>query len=241
MRCFQARARQDANRVLEPVPNAADVGLCIFYDALVPEGKKSKLMKKASLLLALAVSLVARFILLLGIFLGSHVPAIAQTPAPQIVPGQERAAPAMSMLRTVSTPLPAASFLLSQDPGKSPANFSFPFAGASERDYSLKDLWPIDEVQTLVLTQSSLTLVQLWGGRLQLGAFKSTRHIQSMRLVGNGSMQSSRFLRQIGPGAPPTINLSGLSLSFRFGRDARTEHPTQLWQRLARIASATLN
>jgi hypothetical protein len=31
-----------------------------------------------------------RSVLLLGVFLGSHVPTAAQTPAPQIVPAQER-------------------------------------------------------------------------------------------------------------------------------------------------------
>jgi hypothetical protein len=94
--------------------------------------------------------------------------------------------------------------------------------------------------KTSVLTQSSLTLVQLWGGRLQLDVFKSTLHIQNTQFVGNGSIQNSRLLRQI-PVAPPSVNLSGLSLSFRFGRNAGTEQPAQLWQRLARIATATLN
>jgi len=54
-----------------------------------------------------------RLIMLLGMLLGSYVPAVAQTPAPQVVLAQQRIAPAMTMLRTVSTPLAAASFLLS--------------------------------------------------------------------------------------------------------------------------------
>jgi hypothetical protein len=36
----------------------------------------------------------------------------------------------------------------------------------------------MDEVKTLTLMQSSLPLCQLWGGRLQLGAFQSTLHSQ---------------------------------------------------------------
>jgi hypothetical protein len=192
------------------------------------------------LLLPLAVSLFARFIMLLGIFLGSYEPMVAQIPAPQIVPSQERLAPTMTMLRAVSTPLPAASFLLSRNPGKSTAEFSFPLKGAYERDDSLKDVLPIDEVKTSVFTLSSLTLVQLWSGRLQLGAFKSALNIQNMQLVGNGSIQNSRLLRQLGPAAPPSVNLSGLSLSFHFGRNARIEHPAQLWRPLTRIARAVL-
>jgi hypothetical protein len=198
-------------------------------------------MTKGSLLLPPAVRLLARFITLLGIFLGSQVPVFAQIAAPEIVPRQERLAPTMMMLRTLSTALPAASLPLSRDPGESAADFSFSFAGASEGGYGLKDIWAIDEVKTSVLTQSSLTLLQLWSGRLQLGAFKSTLHIQNMQLVGNGSIQNSRLLRQLCPAAPPSADLSGLSLSFHFGRNARTEHPAQLWQLLTRMARAVLN
>ncbi len=61
-----------------------------------------------------------RFIMLLGIFLGSFAPAAAQTPAPQIVLAQEHFAPAITMIRTVSTPSPTASFLPYRDPGISP-------------------------------------------------------------------------------------------------------------------------
>jgi hypothetical protein len=53
---------------------------------------------------------------------------------PQIVLAQEHGAQIMTMHQTVSTPLPAASFLLSQDLGKSPALFSLLFAGAYERN-----------------------------------------------------------------------------------------------------------
>ena len=55
-----------------------------------------------------------RFLLLLGLCLGSLVPAAAQTPAPRNVPAQEHVAPIITMPQTVSTPLAAASFLLSK-------------------------------------------------------------------------------------------------------------------------------
>lgn len=203
--------------------------------------RKTKFMKTASCLPTLALSSVTRFTVLLGMLLGSHVLAVAQTTAPRSVPGQERVASTMTMLRTVSSHLPAASLVLSQAPAESTVDFSFPFAGAYGREYTLKDLFPIEEFRTSLLTQSSLTLVQLWGGRIQLGAFKSTLHIQNMQLVGNGSMQSSRLLRQICSGEPTSVNFSGLSLSFYFGREARTEHPVQLWQRVTRMAGAVLN
>jgi len=51
----------------------------------------------------------------------------------------------------VSTLLPAASFTLFQEAGKSNAHYSFVFAGAYEHDYTLDHLSPMDEVKTLIL------------------------------------------------------------------------------------------
>ena len=177
------------------------------------------------------------FILLLGIFLGSYRTA-AQTPAPRIVLAREQAAPSISILPTASTALPAFSFLLSQGLEKSNAHFSVPFAGVYQRDYRLDHLSPLDEVRTLILTQSSLPLFQFWGGRLQLDAFQSTLRIQNGQL---GGMHASRLAGQSYPGGLRSIHLSGLSLSFRFGRDARTGHPAMLWRRLTRTLDAVLN
>src|SRR6266404_5027861 len=133
------------------------------------------------------------FILLLGIFLGSHRPVLAQTPPPRIVLAQEQVVPALSILPTASTVLPVFSFLLFHDRAKSNPHFSRQFAGAYPRDYSLEHLSPMDEVKTVILTQSSLPLVQFWGGRLQLDAFQSTLRIQNgqLGLVGGGGMRNS--------------------------------------------------
>jgi hypothetical protein len=180
-----------------------------------------------------------RFILLLGMFLGSRVPAAAQTP--QIVAAQEQVAPVMTMLQTVSTPSPTAFFLRSQDAGKSPAHLSLLFAGAYERD--LARLPPIDEVKTLILTQSTLPLVQLWGGRLQLEAFQSTLHMQKEQIgpLDYGSIQGFGLLRQSYLCRPCSLHLSGLSLSFRFGRDTWTGHPTHVWRGMMQFVGAVLN
>jgi hypothetical protein len=183
------------------------------------------------------------FILLLGMFLGSHIPAAGQTPAPQIVLAHEHVAPVIAILPRVSTPLLAASFLLSRDPGKSNTHVSLLFAGAYERDDTLEHLSPMDEVKTLILTQSSLPLIRLWGGRLQLEAFHSVPHIQNVQLspLGYGGMRGFRLPGQSYPGGPRPLDLSGLSLSFHFSRDARTGHPAQLWRRLTRIVDSVLN
>jgi hypothetical protein len=180
------------------------------------------------------------FILLLWMFLSSRLPVAAQTA--QIVAAQEHVAPVMTMLRTVATPLPAApSFLRSQDAGKFPAHFSLLFAGAYEHD--LKLLPPIDEVKTLVLTQTSLPLIQLWGGRLQLEAFRSTLHMQQEQLgpLGYGCMQGFGLVRQSYLCGPRSVHLSGLSLSFRFGRDTWTGRPTHVWRRMMQFVGAVLD
>jgi hypothetical protein len=78
------------------------------------------------------------FILLLGIFLSSHRPAVAQTPASRIVLAQEQVAPIISISLTVSTALPVFSFLLFEHPEKSNAHFSRQLAGAYQGDYSLE-------------------------------------------------------------------------------------------------------
>jgi hypothetical protein len=184
-----------------------------------------------------------RFILLLGMFLGSHMPVAGQTPVPQIVLAQEHGAQIMTMPRTASIPLMTSSFLLSQDPGKPAAHFSLQFVGAYQCDTSLEHFSPMDQVKTLTLTQSSLPLFQLWGGRFQLGAFQSTLHMQNVQLgpLGYGGMQGFRPPLQSYSGGSRAVHFSGLSLSFHFGRDARTRHAAQGWGRITRFVGTILN
>lgn len=184
-----------------------------------------------------------RLILLLGIYLGSHVPAEGQTPVAQIVLAQGHGAKILTLRRTVSAPLPAPFSLMSQDPGNSSARFSLVAAGSYEGDASLEHLSPMDKVKTLTLTQSSLPLVQLWGGRLQLDAFQSTLHVQNTQLgsLGYGGMEGFAPSRQSYFGGPLSVHYSGLSLSFHFGRDSRTVRAIQPWRHLSRIVGQVLN
>jgi hypothetical protein len=187
-----------------------------------------------------------RFILLLGMFLGTRMPTAAQTPAPQIVPTQDRIARIVTVVPAVRVPLLAVPFLLSDNPGKPAAHFSYLFARAYEGHPGLDDLKslsPMHEVKTLILTQSLLPLVQLWGGRLRLDGFTSTLHMQNMQLgpsVGGG-LQDFRSPRQNYPGGPRSVDLYGFSLSFHFGRDAQVGHPIQAWRCLSRIVATVLN
>jgi hypothetical protein len=183
-----------------------------------------------------------RFILGLGMFLATLAPAPAQTPAPRIVLAQEHVAAVITILPTLTVPLPA-PFLLFKDSRKSNVYLGpILFPGAYRPDYSLEPLSPMDEVKTLILTQSSLPLLQFWGGRVQLEAFQSSLHSQNLQPAGFGnSMRSLGPTQQGYPGGPRSVHLSGLSLSFYLGREARTGHPSQLWRRLTRTVTAVLN
>jgi hypothetical protein len=187
-----------------------------------------------------------QLILLLGMLLGSYVPVTGQTLAPQIVSAQDRNAPIMAIVRTLPAPSPAPSFPLSESPGKSAARSTYVFARAYrdgqglEGLEGLKSMSQMHEAKTLFLTQSTLPLVQLWGGHLQLDGFTSRVHMQNVELgpSGGGGLLDFRPPRQWYPGGPRSIGLYGISLSFHLGRDAQIGCPTQIWQRLARIHAA---
>ncbi len=189
-----------------------------------------------------------RFIVLLGIFLGSHAPAAAQTPAVQtpavqIVLAHAYVAPAITMLRPVSAPLPTASFQLYQNPKESPAYFDRVFAAAYERDSSIERVPPTETVTTLYFTRTTLPLLQFWSGRLRLDGVIGTLNMQNVQLgpSAGGGLQDFRPPRQSYPGGPRSVDLYGVSLSFHFGRAARTESPPHVWRCVSRFVTGVLD
>ena len=181
--------------------------------------------------------------MLLGTFLGSYVPVTGQTLAPQIVLPEEHIAPVITTtLRAVSIPLPAASFLRSQDAGKSPAYFGLSVGGAYERYDGLQHLSQMVKVKSLMFTLSNLPLVQFWSGRFQLDAFQSTLRMENMQLGPSGyrGIVGFRASRQSYTGGPLTVHFTGLSLSIHFGRDSRTRRPTQAWRRMKQFVGGVL-
>ena len=178
-----------------------------------------------------------RFFPLLVLFLGNLVPAAAQ-----IVPRQDRIAPLVAVVPTAHGTGLAVSPLLPENPEKFATHSSYRFARAYERDQGLDGLRSLSlmhEVKTLILTQSLLPLVQLWGGRLRLDGFTSTLHMQSVQF-GPSAAGGLRLPQQNYAAGPRSMDLYGVSLSFHFGRDAKIERPTPIWQWLAQTREKVL-
>ena len=183
-----------------------------------------------------------RFILLLGMLMGSPA-AAAQISAPRMASVQKPIAPVITVFRAESKALLAPSFLLSQDRENTLARISLRFSGLHERDQVLERFSPVIKVKTLILTQLSLPLIQLWDGKLELGAFQSTLRIQNVQfgVLGNAAMPDVPLPQQDFPSWPRSVHLSGLSLNFHFGRVEATPRPTQAWRCVPRIVAALLN
>jgi hypothetical protein len=186
-----------------------------------------------------------RLIVLAGIFFGSHARAAAQTPAPQLAVAQVRIVPIKTIPRTISGPLPAASVLIYQNAGKSPAHFSHLrlFARDYEPDRRTEGLPATEDVETLFFTRSSLQLVHLWSGRLRLDGFTGTLNMQNVQLgpSASGGLLDFRPRRETYPGGPRSVDLYGVSLSFHFGRDTRMGRSPQVWRFLARLVDGARN
>ena len=175
-------------------------------------------------------------------FMGSQA-AAGQISALRIAPAQKPIAPVITVFKAESKTLLAPSFLLSQDRENTLARISLRFSGLDERDQVLERFSPVIKVKTLILTQVSLPLVQLWDGRLELSAFQSTLRIQNVQLgaLGYAAMPDFPLPQQNFPGGPRSIHLSGLSLNFHFGRVEGTRRPTRAWRCVPRIVAALLN
>jgi hypothetical protein len=169
--------------------------------------------------------------------------AAGQIPAPRIVLAQKPGTQVIRVFRAESAPWSASSFLLSSDRENSLAHSILRIPGLYERDHELERLSPIRKDQTLIFTQLSLPLVQLWNGKLQLDAFQSTLRIQNGQVgaLSYGAMPDFRLPQQNFPGGSRSVHLSGLSLNFHFGRDERTRRPTLAWRCVPRFVAVLLN
>lgn len=182
------------------------------------------------------------FVLLLGMFIGSQA-AAGQISSPRSVPAQKPVTPVITVSRAEPKTLLPPSFLLSQDRENAFAHTSLRYPDTYELDDRLARLSPVIKLKTLILTQVSLPLVQLWDGKLELEAFQSTLRTQNVQFgaLGNGAMPDSRLPQQNFPGGSRSIHLSGISLKFHFGHVERTPRLRQGWRCLPRMVAALLN
>lgn len=181
--------------------------------------------------------------LLLGVLLGSCVPAMAQSPAVQLASMQEPLAPTAAMAQMAPAPLLPRAPLPPEKPGKYTGHFSYTLTRTHESQLTLEDLETLSqmrEVKTLFITKSSLPLLNLWGGRLRFDGFASTINTQNVQLGPSaaGGLEDFRPPRQASSIESRSSDRYGFSLSFHLGRGAQIGRPEQVWQSLARVFDA---
>jgi len=158
-----------------------------------------------------------QLILVLGALLSSCLlGAAAAPPTTQDRQWEERSGAIVTLFRAVPTPVTQSTLLLSWPPAKPPAYLTPVSAATKNPACGLQCLFSAEVLRTPFVEQVRVTVVRLWGGRLQLGGFASTSRTENVLLSFSGSG---------GPALPgvrvPRANRSyGLSLTFRFGRDA---------------------
>ncbi len=178
-----------------------------------------------------------QLILVLGVLLGSHLPGSAQTRSAQLSLMQERPPPIL--LAAAPSPSSLIAFLPAQPLAERPTRFTVLLAAVFNRHRSLEHLLPLDVVRTPFVRQTRMDLVQLWAGRLQLGGFASTHHMENL-VLGPSDAVGPLGVRISHPGgwSPRADRSYGLSLTFRLGGDAHTRRRVEGWQCLAWIVGA---
>lgn len=114
------------------------------------------------------------------------------------------------------TYLPQSIFLPSWPSGKPPTHFTILPAATYNSAPSLQRLFPVEVFRTPFVRQVRVTVVRLCGGRLQLGGFASTSRTENEL----PSFPGSGGPALLGVKVPRANKSYGLSLTFRFGRDA---------------------
>jgi hypothetical protein len=166
------------------------------------------------------------FIPIAGLFLGTFIPAAAQTPMTRIILASTtpRAAATLSF-RPVRAPSSAAL------PEKPQPRTAFLLAGAYKSEPSLASRVPIDEFRSPLMMESSVSIVHLWRG-LGFDVFESTSYSHSLE---RGSPESGVAFQDLRPITKDQAALAssfggdGVSLRYTFGRGQPATKPVQMW------------
>jgi hypothetical protein len=170
-----------------------------------------------------------RLVLLLGLVLGSHPIAGAQSTEHRVTFVQS---PPSQMI--VSAPRQApfdSSVLLFQQQWGFNRGYDFRVAA----NYELQNpnsLFPFQQTKTSFVTESRLLVAQLWGTRLQVNLFAVTLHTGNVML--GPLVTNDAFHRPRQFGAPSSCGFYGIGVSIPLGRGARQEGTTSLRHSLQR-------
>jgi hypothetical protein len=175
------------------------------------------------------------FILVIGLVMGSCLPEDAQTPAEQIFLAQAAPSPMMLLFRAsppnYSSPAVLLTIVLRT---KSLGRFTRISTATYEPERSLENRFSIAVDRTPFVTESSVSVAQVWGGRLQLEGFGSTVGRQYVQFGPSGIGQDFRPPSHDQAGVDRSVDLYGLSLRLDFGK-VPTGRPTRIWRCLGWI------
>ena len=172
-----------------------------------------------------------RLVLLLGLTLGSHTEARAQSTEHGVALVQS---PSSQMIVSPprQTPPLGSSVLLIQQLEDFHVGYRFRVTKSSEHQ-NPTSLFPFQQTKTPFLTESRFRVAQVWGSRLQVNLFVDTFHSGNFMLGPLVSNEAFHRPRQVGE--PPSFGLYGIGVSVPLGRNARWESSTGLWRSLQRI------
>ena len=175
-------------------------------------------------------------ILVIGLVVAGCLPGEAQTLAKQTFLAQQRPSGPMMLLFRQSPPNdPSPTVSLAIDlPPKSLGRFTRISTAAYESERTLESRFSIVVDQTPFVTESSMPVAQLWGGRLGLEGFGRSPGTQYVQFGPTGIGQDFRPPSRDQADVNRSVDLYGLSLRLGFGR-ALTGRSTQMWRCLGWI------
>ena len=160
-----------------------------------------------------------QLILVLGVLLGSCLHANGQSLTARLDLTQDlmqkRSGPGMTLRAASSRGLPLPTVMPSHSIPESPARLPVVLAVVNYQNSNL-NLPPrlrVERTQTPFIRQVRVSLAQLWGGRLRLDGFANEVSMKNL-LDGPSSPGHPKLMQ------PRAARDYGVSISFRFGRDA---------------------
>jgi hypothetical protein len=167
-------------------------------------------------------------VLAVGLILGFHEPAGAQSNEDRIAFLQSPPSPIIASPPRHALPL-ASSVLLIQSQVDFHEGYGFRIT-TDYRPQNPDSLSPFQETKTLFATESRVPVAQIWGARLQVNFFVVTLYTRNVMLGPLASSEAFHRPRQL-----RSVDLYGIGVSVPLGRDARWEGSKSLWRSVSRI------